>query len=148
MEIAAWLILRIVYAWLYLYPIKSLISNWNDTLNMVRLVAPWQTNVFAVLTIIVMAVGGLSILFGIYARVGGFLLLFYNLIGFFVHFRTAKLIQQLGSETISPQDEERISKLVELGTIGHMTSASKNIVLAAVAYFFILMGSGPWSLIN
>jgi len=43
-----------------------------------------------------------------------------------------------------PESNER---LIGLATVGHVTSAQKNIVLAAVALFFALVGTGPCSVL-
>ncbi len=39
----AWLALRVVYAWMFLYPLKSLLSDWPATVQATALLFPWQT---------------------------------------------------------------------------------------------------------
>ncbi len=145
-EVIAWLVLRIVYAWMFLYPLKVLLADFNATVGLVGLIAPFKPRLCAYLMVAVMIVGSLMILFGIYAQIGGILLMFYCLIGVVVH---NKLAQQALSAKLSPgasdSDKGVLKSTADLGAVGNFTSAQKNYVLAAVGFFFFLMGSGPWS---
>ena len=143
----AWLVLRVVFVWLYLYALKGLLMDWQSAQNLVKIITPHYTQFLAVLMILVMAVGAIMILFGIYAQIAGLLLLIYNLIGAKVHYTLAKTIQV--SELYSPisdTDNNTLNEIKTLGAIGHITSAQKNFVLAALAFFFLIVGTGPFSL--
>lgn len=147
MDTIAFLVLRIVFAWMFLYPIKALLSDWPTTVNMVKLVAPRQPRFATVVMIIVMIVGAFSILFGIYAQLGGLLLLIYCLMGAFVHFRLGQIANglQLNHKASQP-DKDICQEASKLAVVGHVSSAQKNFVLAAVGFFFFMLGSGPLSL--
>ncbi len=135
----AWLILRIVFAWMYLYPLITLLQDWPTLVNTTALLFKWQPNFFAVLSVLTMIVGAVSILFGIYAQIGGSLLCVFTLGGAVIHYRLAAIAK---TSVANPHQHE----LAKLAVAGHITSAQKNFVLAAVAFFFALLGSGPMSI--
>ena len=95
----AWLVLRIVYAWLFLYPLRVLLKDFEPTVNLVALIAPYKPRFFAVLMVIVMIFGALMILFGVYARFAGFMLCIYNIVGMVVHYKLAASTVDLGDST-------------------------------------------------
>jgi uncharacterized membrane protein YphA (DoxX/SURF4 family) len=146
-EDLAWLILRIGYAWLYLYALLGLLSNWQATKDLVALLFPRYTPVFAVIMVIVMFISAISIVLGFYAEIAGLMLSFYNLLGIRVHY---KLAAQTRAFELSPnaalEDKQILAEAGTLGAVGHITSAQKNVVLFAVALFFMLAGSGPFSM--
>ncbi len=78
-------------AWMFLYPLKALLADWPATIDTVKLIAPFKPSFFAVVMVIVMIVGALSVLFGIFAQIGSLLLLVYCLIGVVVHYKLAGL---------------------------------------------------------
>ena len=145
--IIAFLVFRIVIAWFFLKPVKSLCANWKDTVEMVKLVFPFYTNAFAVMMVAVMVLGSLSVLFGFYAQVGATFLFVYSLIGFFVHTKLKNkiMLEQLRDEH-SSENEKIFNSVKLLGVVGHATSAEKNIVIAAALLIIVLLGSGPYSL--
>ncbi len=146
MEVYAWLILRVVYAWMFLYPLKVLLSDWSGTKKTVALLIPFGVPFFAVLMVLVMIAGGLMILLGFYAQIAGFLLLCYSLFGVIVHYRLAAQASALKLVHADAADQAVLQQAINLALVGNITSGQKNVVLAAVGCFFMLMGSGPWSL--
>jgi len=134
----AWIVLRVVYAWMYLYPLIALFKNWQDTIDTTALLFKKKPKEFTVGSVFIMIVGGLSILLGIYGRIGGFLLLFFNLGGAYIHYQFANRAKDFAAEANT--------SLVNLAIIGNVSSAQKNFVLAAVAFFFMIQGTGPWSI--
>lgn len=147
MELAAFLVLRIIIAWLFLFPLKVLLSDWPAAVDTVKLVAPIFPGLFAVLMVLVMIVGAVSILLGAFAQVGAALLLIYCLVGVVVHYKLAGLATQLTlSESASKDDRAISQKLTALAVLGNQTSGQKNIVIAAALFFILMIGSGPFSL--
>lgn len=143
----AWLILRIVYAWMFLYPLKALLKDWPGALGLTQLVIPFAAPLFTVAMLLTMFFSGLSILLGFYGQLAGFALLVYCLIGALVHYRLASKLQTISlSGQSSSEDKQLLTQAIQLGSVGHVTSAQKNFVLAAVACFFMLIGTGPYSL--
>lgn len=137
-EVIAWMVLRIVFSWMYLYPIIGLLKDRTGLVETTRLLFKWKPAFFAGVSIIVMIIGALSILLGVYAQLGGLLLFIFTIGGTVVHYRLAKFAEV----DLSNPDK---MKLAKLAVVGHVTSAQKNFVLAAVAIFFFLLGSGPLS---
>ena len=148
LQVIAWMALRIMYAWMFLYPLKVLLSDWKTTKSTVALISPPSLVSFSsVLMVIVMISGALSILLGLYAQIGGLLLFVYCLMGAVVHYKLANLIKQHHlSPTAGVTDVSVLQAVIDMGMVGNITSAQKNFVLAAVALFFMLLGSGPMSL--
>ena len=83
----------------------------------------------------------LSILLGAWGRLAGAGFVAFNLGGAVIHYRLAA---QAGSATLSAgaseADRESLAGVAGLGTVGNVTSAEKNFVLAAVGLFFFLVG--------
>lgn len=149
MDIIAWLILRIVFAWMFLYPLTVLLSDWEAAKGNVGMIFPRYHHELAMLMVVVMIAGALSILLGILPHIGGLMLLVYCLIGALVHYRFADTINGLQLSTqANSEDSAILDKARTIGAVGHITSAQKNFVLAAVACWFMLMGTGPWSIVS
>lgn len=149
MVICAWMILRISYAGMFLYPLWGLLKDWNGTKSVTALVIPFAIPFFTIMMLCTMFFGALAILFGIYGQVAGLGLLIYCLLGAIVHYRLADNSKKIvSSSTISFKDQQQLTQAIQLAVIGNVTSAQKNFVLAAVACFFMLLGTGPYSMVN
>jgi uncharacterized membrane protein YphA (DoxX/SURF4 family) len=150
MEICAWLVLRIVYAWMFISPLPALLKDWGGTKDMTRLLIPnIATTFLTIIMLCVMFFGALSILFGVLGQIAGLALCIYCLLGAVVHSRLARSTNAISlSSAVSIEDQQKLGKVIKLAVVGNMTSAYKNIVLAAVGFFFMLMGTGPISLLN
>lgn len=147
LHLIGWLILRVTYAAMYILPLKGLIKKWKGTVRATAMLFPWQPQIFAVLACLSMTLGALSILFGFYGQLGALLLLVFNIGGAIIHFRCAEVaIKVQPSPTLPKETHDTLMQLKTLALIGHKPSAQKNLVLAAVALFFCLLGTGPWSL--
>lgn len=137
--IFSWLVLRLVLAWMYLYPIIGLMKDREGLMASTKLLFPWKTAFFAYVSIGAMIIGALSILFGFYAQIGGFILLIFTLGGIRVHYA-------LAAQAKPALNNPQVRALAKLALLGHISSAEKNFVLAAVALMIMLLGSGPLSL--
>lgn len=138
-----WLIMRLTVAWVFLTPVGGLISEWESTKTLTRLVSGVFVNFLSVLSIAMMVLGAISILFGIYAQIGGILLLVYSVFGVRVHFKLAKMATALDlPDSCKPQGEEVFYEAKALATVGHVTSGQKNMIICAVSLAFVIMGSG------
>ena len=146
--IVAWLALRAVYAWMYFYPAIGLLRDWPTTVATTGLLFKQGTKFFAVASVAVMIVGALMILFGFYGQYAGLALLAFNLGGAIIHYRLAAAAKATRlSAAASDADRAALAQVATLGWVGHVTSAEKNFVLAAVALFFALVGTGPLSIV-
>jgi hypothetical protein len=147
MHTLAWLILRLVYAWMFLYPLKDLLTDWRGTVHLASFIIPFAPKLGALGTLGIMLLGAVSILLGFYPTVGGFLLLIYCLLGGYVHWSLAKQAEHLSLTASSSSANRTILEAAKtLAIQGHVSSGQKNMVLAAVGCFFMLMGTGPLSL--
>lgn len=143
----AYLLLRIVYAWMFLFPLKNLLYDWQGSKDLVGLLCPYAQTFSAILMIIVMTTGSLSILVGFYGQLGGAMLFAYCLLGAIVHYRLAKQALPLTlNQNASCEDKNILAQAKTLATVGNITSAQKNFVLAAVGLYFMLIGTGPISM--
>ncbi len=146
-DVMAWLVLRIVYAWMFLYPIPGLLKDWQTTVAGTSLLFPWFSNLFAIFSVAGMFVGSLSILLGFYAQIGGLILCLFSLGGAVVHYKLSKIAETATiKSTLSAEDVSTVNQLKTLLQVGHVTSAQKNIPLAAVGFFFFIMSAGPLSI--
>lgn len=142
--LGAWLILRLVYAWMFLMPLPGLLKNWSATVNLTGLLIPFAKPFCTAIYLLCMFFCALAIFFGIYAKLAAIPLFFISVFGVRVHYLLAKQAAQLGGAN----SNEEVQQIIALAQVGNITSAQKNVVLAAVALFFVLMGSGPMSLIE
>ena len=143
----AWLVLRIVFAGFFLYPIYGFLQNWAAAKQTALLLYPRYGDFQAILMIIVMIVISISILFGIYGHLGGLIALIYCLLGIRVHLALAhKLNTAQLSNQATAADQAILTEAAAIGSVGHMTSAQKNLVIAAISFFFMLLGTGPFSM--
>lgn len=130
-----------------MFPLKDIFRDMDASREVVRLIMPFQARFFTYVMIAVMFLDALSILLGAYAKIAGFFLLIYCLMGVVVHYRFSDRIASIKlSASASEKDQHSLNEVAALGILGNQTSRQKNIVLAAVACFFMLLGSGPISL--
>ncbi|MEM8606321.1 MAG: DoxX family membrane protein [Myxococcota bacterium] len=143
----AWVSLRVVYAWMFLYPAIGLIKNWSGTVDTTALLFPWKPELFALGSVAGMVIGGVMILLGVYGWMAGGYFFLFSLGGARIHYRLASQASTARlSDAASDADRQTLSGLAGLASVGHVTSAQKNFVLAAVGLFFFLMGTGPLSM--
>ena len=148
-EILAWIVLRAAYAWMFLVPVPVLLRDWPRTVETTALLFTRYTEWFARASLAAMIFGSVSILFGIYGRLGALALLIFSLGGAIVHKRLAQFAFEMNlSGSASAEDQTTAGQLRSLAFAGHMTSGQKNYVLAALALFFLLQGTGPASLMG
>ena len=146
-EDIAWLTLRIVYGWMYLYPAIGLLKDWPTTVNTTGLLFTKGKRLFAAASLVVMIGGGLMIVFGFFGQCAAVALLGFNVGGAIIHYRLAAMAKGMRcTADAAAEDKAAFENLATVGRVGHVTSAEKNFVLAAVALFFALMGTGPMSL--
>jgi uncharacterized membrane protein YphA (DoxX/SURF4 family) len=146
---AAWLSLRVVYAWMFLYPAVGLIKDWDTTVRTTGLLFPRQTGLLATVSVAFMIIGALMILLGVYGSIAGAGFVLFSVGGAVIHYRLAAQAgaASLGA-TASAEDARAMADLSGLAVVGHVTSAQKNFMLAALGLFIALMGTGPVSLMG
>lgn len=147
-ELLGWLAVRIMYAWILLYSLKPLLADWEGTKQMLAALFPFINSRFsAIFTLVFMFSCAMMILFGFYAQVAGILLSAFTFSGYFAHMGAVKALEGFSlSPNASASDKEVLSTVQKIGAAGHVTSANKNLVLAAMGFMFFMLGSGPLSL--
>lgn len=149
LTIIAWLILRIVFAVFFVYPVYGFLRDWPAAKQTATMIYPSYPSLQAAAMILIMVVVSISILFGIYGHVGGLIALVFSLIGVHVHHLFAHKITDTNlSASVSSEDRGIFDGVKALGVVGHMSSAQKNYVIAAVSFFFMVLGTGPLSITN
>ncbi|MDI9819008.1 MULTISPECIES: hypothetical protein [unclassified Legionella] len=144
--LTAWLVVRVVFAAFFLYPIYGFLRNWSSAKQTATLIYPRYPALQAILMILLMLIIAISILFGIYGRIGGLVALIFSLLGVVAHHACSRSLAKLQlSKAASAEDQAIFTQAKEIGQIGHLTSAQKNYVIAAISFFFMLLGTGPFS---
>lgn len=148
LETIGWLVLRIVYGGMFLHAAFLLVKGWQWTIDHTAILFGNKAKLFAAGGIFLMAAGGLSIVFGLLGRLGGLALIVFLLPGVKIHFMEMKLAQQEAEKLkgqIPSNLQPSLEALSSSANLGHFSSALKNIYLAGVAAFFLLNGTGPFS---
>ncbi|MEM7436818.1 MAG: hypothetical protein AAF436_16815, partial [Myxococcota bacterium] len=136
-----------VYAWMFIYPAIGLVRDWRSTVETTALLFKWQPALFASLSVAAMFAGGLMILLGAFGWIAGLYFFAFCLGGARVHYRlAARAGETKPPSSLGGPDQDAFEGLAGLAVVGHVTSAQKNFVLAAVGLFFFLMGTGPCSI--
>ncbi|KTD07252.1 DoxX family protein [Legionella jamestowniensis] len=145
----AWLVLRVVFAGFFIYAFYSFVRNWPAAKQTATLIYPKYPNFQAVSMLVLMLLISISILLGIFGRIGGALALLFSLLGVYAHYTCVHHIESIQlPATASSDDQKLLADAKAIGIVGHITSAQKNYVIAAVSFFFMLLGTGPWSITN
>ncbi len=154
------LLIRISVAWLFLtgfwYDVRSFKSTEEET----GLLFKWHTDFFATAGMILMGAGAVSILLGIFPRLGALALATFLIPASFIHFRSRDAAAELkkkvldrGAADQSLKDD--IDELGTLGSVGHYSSGLKNLALIGPMLYLVLAGgkfpiiiglSGDWTL--
>ncbi|ASQ44989.1 DoxX family membrane protein [Legionella clemsonensis] len=142
----AWLVLRVVFAGFFIYAFYNFVRNWPAAKQTAILIYPKYPNFQAVSMLTLMLIISISILLGIFGRIGGALALLFSLLGAYAHHTCAHKIESIQLPATAPdEDQQLLEEAKAIGIIGHITSAQKNYVIAAVSFFFMLLGTGPLS---
>jgi uncharacterized membrane protein YphA (DoxX/SURF4 family) len=97
---------------------------------------------------IVMAAGGLSVLLGIFPRLGALTLTLFLIPAALIHFRKAAQAAHLQETILARAGKSSAARqaAIELGdsaVLGNVTSATKNLILMAPTAYLALAGVGP-----
>lgn len=110
---------------------------------------PRYSRLFAIGGILIMGLGGASILLGMKPCFGGTALAIFVILGATIHLRQMNKADSIGLQ-IKEQLHQTNNLLVETLTtsahLAHYSSALKNYALAGVLIFVAIIGTGPFSL--
>jgi len=141
------LAIRIAVAWLFLsgsyYSLRDLKFTENETAHIFK----WQTGLFAAAGVVMMLGGGLSILFGIFPRIGALALTIFLVPAAFIHFADRDLAMAmrnklLGNKTVQsdPAVKDDVDKLGMMGFMGHHAAGLKTLSLIGSTLYLVLAG--------
>jgi uncharacterized membrane protein YphA (DoxX/SURF4 family) len=156
MELApfAWLLFRATYSWVFLnaaWQCGKSRAGIEWTIAESSILFGRMATVLGPLGILVMAFGGLSILLGAFAELGGIMLAMFLVPGTVIHLRKRREAASLAGNIRSRLEAgsppmQSLDALTVLADLGHYSSAMKNISLLGPAVFFAVMGPGPYAL--
>ena len=146
------LFLRVGIAFLYLYAaymnskdkisLQWTIDNTKPLFRNTKLAENiFAMNFFAYCGILIMYIGGISILIGIEARAGAFLLLVFTIGGTVIHSRQKNDAKEIALKN-SPNDE--LSSIAWSAFSAHFANILKNICLILILIFVCLKGVGKY----
>lgn len=113
------------------------------------LVFPWHPEWFTLAGVLWMLIGGLSVLLGIFPRLGAASLTLFLIFAAMIHFRRATRSAAVKDALIaspaakSSTARQAIDELGELAVMGNFTSALKNLTLMALTLYVALAGTEP-----
>jgi uncharacterized membrane protein YphA (DoxX/SURF4 family) len=114
------------------------------------LVFPRRSELYLCGGIAIMALGGLSVLLGIFPRLGALVLTLFLIPAAMIHFRKASQARALeeafrAAARPKPNAAARntVTELGELAVMGNFTSALKNLILMAPTLYLALAGVEP-----
>ncbi|MAT80168.1 MAG: hypothetical protein CMJ29_07480 [Phycisphaerae bacterium] len=146
------LILRIMFAWIFLWPAPGLIRNWKTTVQTTGLLFPVGQQFFTAVSVVGMITCSLMVAIGIYGRIGAIFLFFFCIGGAIVHNKLAGIpeakAKSLPEQPSDPKVAEVLAEALTLNRVGNVTSAQKNLVIAGIAAYYVLAGTGPLSIVS
>lgn len=146
------LILRIMFAWIFLWPAPGLIRNWPTTVQTTGLLFPKGKTFFTLISVVGMIICALMVLIGIYGRLGAIFLFFLCIGGAIVHNKLAGIPEAAARDLPDTGTDEKraavLQQALTLNRVGNVTSAQKNLVIAGVSAYFFLSGTGHLSVLS
>jgi len=146
------LILRIMFAWIFLWPAPGLIRNWKTTVQTTGLLFPVGQQFFTAVSVVGMITCSLMVAIGIYGRIGAIFLFFFCIGGAIVHNKLAGIpeakAKSLPEQPSDPKVAEVLTEALTLNRVGNVTSAQKNLVIAGIAAYYVLAGTGALSILS
>ncbi len=157
-----WLAVRLSMAYVYLY---ALYLNTHDAAARTWLLQhtaylfpnvpeprrSTYARVGAIAGMVMMFLGGISILLGLEGRIGGALLLVFTAGGIYQHRREREVAMEVAAKTeplVTPAGKDGFSTLQWSAFSGHISSGLKNWALCGISFGFVAWGTGPWSIID
>ncbi len=143
-DTVALLVLRTTYGLLFLYTASTLVRDWRWTVNHTHILFGGMAKPFG--AVFLMTSGGLSMVLGYKEYIGGLLLITFLIPGTVIHsmeMRLALKMRDRIQNSISKEPGDTLNELAWSAYAAHFSSALKNIVLIAVAVFFVLKGFWP-----
>ncbi len=111
-------------------------------------VFPWHTELFARAGTVIAFIAGVSVLFGIFPRVGALLMALFLVPAALIHLRLKRHVLALKDKIAAalgrgakPELRADLEELGDCAALGHTTSALKNLALIGPALYLMLAGA-------
>lgn len=153
------LVMRIAVAYVFLYAAwmnSRHKASWQWTIGQTALILGFipETSrhraaiIAAVMGMVMMYGGGLSILVGAEGRLGGAALIVFCALGMAIHAVNRKQALELGNEigAAAPPLVPKAQSLAWSAYGAHLAAGLKNVALIGASAYFVLHGTGRWSL--
>ncbi|MEM7444248.1 MAG: DoxX family membrane protein [Pseudomonadota bacterium] len=139
------LLIRLSVAWLFLTGFWFDVRGFKSTEKETGLVFKWHTDLFATAGMVMMGAGGVSILFGIFPRLGALALVIFLIPASIIHFRSRDAASELKQKILDREagdgpSKDDIEALGTLGFVGHFSSGLKNLALIGPTLYLVLAG--------
>lgn len=144
-------LLRLTVGWLFVMGAWGVSKDANARDFAIRetaLVFKWRPELAALAGILMMGAGGLSILLGVFPRIGAFVLAIFLIPGALIHF--AKRSQAIGykdkvltalTDKPDSQASRAVNALASSAVMGHYVSALKNLSLLGPTLYLVFAGT-------
>ncbi|MDG2423834.1 MAG: DoxX family protein [Phycisphaerales bacterium] len=146
------LVLRIMFAWIFLWPLPGLLRDWPTTVQTTGLLFSRGKGFFTLVSVSGMAICSLMVAIGIYGRPAAIFLFFFCIGGAIVHNKLAGIPEAAARKLPENPSDQKMAAVLQnalvLNRVGNVTSAQKNLVIAGIAAYFVLAGTGSLSLLS
>ena len=141
------LLIRISLAWLFLTAAWYDARGFKPIQKETGLLFKWHPAFFGAAGITMMAAGGVSILFGIFPRLGALALAIFLVPATMIHYKDRDIAAELkkrilgsGTGQTNPPLKDNIEALTALGFMGNWSSGKKNLALLGPTLYLVLAG--------
>lgn len=143
------LVIRVALGWLFLTGAWTSCKDKagrDFTVSETALVFKWRPELFATLGVLMLGAGGLSILFGIFPRLGALAMTIFLVPAAMIHFakREQVIALQAGIESAlarRPDAEAGLKRLTTTAVFGHFTAGIKTLSLLGPSLYLVLAGA-------
>lgn len=126
-------LIRVTLAWMFAYPLRLFINNFEGAKNAAGLINRKFSTILAIIMIIIMSVGSIFLLLGVFVTFVGWLFFLYSCLGYYVHKKLAKQCIKLNTHD---------SEIYNIAISGQVSSAWKNIPICTLSILIIINGAG------
>lgn len=150
------LIIRLALAWLFLtgtWASSKDAAGRAFTVSETALVFKWHPALFATLGVLMMGLGGLSVLFGVLPRLGALALTVFLVPAAMIHFAKRDQAMALKAKiepalANNPGADGALNLLTTTAVLGHFTAGVKTLALLGASLYLVIAGANEPLLIG
>lgn len=143
------LLLRVALGWLFLTGAWASCKDKaarDFTVSETALVFKWRPELFAMLGVLMMGLGGLSVLFGVFPRLGALAMTIFLVPAAMIHFAKRGQAMTLQAEiepalAAKPEAEAALKLLTTTAVFGHFTAGIKTLSLLGASLYLVFAGA-------